>query len=245
MTITLGEKVPGTRITPLRFESYPKSQGGNRGAICKCDCGTEWKVALTAIRRGKTVSCGCKRIDNNRSRGYSDLDVARVLSVRTTETNGGCLEFQGFRNQDGYGIICFRGKIMGAHRVAWMIKNGKIPDGMYILHRCDNPPCCNVDHLFIGTQKDNMQDCVSKGRLTRNPRKGDRHPLSKIKERDIPEIRFLLQGGTSQTVIARRFGVSRSTIEQIKYGKTWKHIKTAMEVRDRMNGTKPNGSKGE
>jgi len=75
-----------------------------------------------------------------------------------------CWLWIGYRDARGYGRIMRQGKVCGTHRVSWEIHNGQIPEGMGVLHSCDNPPCVNPQHLFIGTQKDNMRDCTRKGR---------------------------------------------------------------------------------
>lgn len=90
-----------------------------------------------------------------------------------------CWEWTGFRTPDGYGRIASGGKfgtapgagtMYNAHRVSWQLHNGEIPDGLVVCHKCDNPACVRPDHLFVGTQKDNMQDCARKGRIV-TPRK--------------------------------------------------------------------------
>ncbi len=75
-----------------------------------------------------------------------------------------CWEWTGTRQGQGYGILYVEGKSTLAHRFAWAFANGPIPAGMQVLHHCDNPPCTRLSHLFLGTQKDNMQDMASKGR---------------------------------------------------------------------------------
>ena len=75
----------------------------------------------------------------------------------------GCIEYPGARMK-GYGWRWFRGKATFAHRAAWIAAFGPIPEGMCVLHRCDNPPCINLDHLFLGTKRDNYDDMVAKGR---------------------------------------------------------------------------------
>lgn len=75
----------------------------------------------------------------------------------------GCIEWQGNRDADGYGRLETFGEVL-AHRIAYMMQNGSIPEGMVICHRCDNPPCVNPAHLFLGSHQDNADDCVSKGR---------------------------------------------------------------------------------
>lgn len=77
---------------------------------------------------------------------------------------GDCLEFGGKLDRAGYGRIWFRGREMIAHRVAYILANGEIPDGLMVCHRCDNPACINARHLFLGTARDNVLDMVAKGR---------------------------------------------------------------------------------
>lgn len=97
--------------------------------------------------------------------------LRRRLATNVTRTEGGCLEWAGARNGNGYGSVGSvrdehgRSIVYLAHRVAWTIANGPIPEGMSVCHTCDNPPCVNPDHLFIGTNQDNVDDMVSKGRM--------------------------------------------------------------------------------
>lgn len=77
----------------------------------------------------------------------------------------GCWLWSGSRNDKGYGHIHVFNKTIQAHRASWEIANGQIPDGMYICHRCDNPPCVNPEHLFLGSPSDNTRDAVRKGRM--------------------------------------------------------------------------------
>src|SRR5262245_7091110 len=75
-----------------------------------------------------------------------------------------CWLFVGARNNCGYGSITYGGWPEGTHRISWQLHRGPIPDGMWVLHRCDRPSCCNVDHLFLGTPQDNVDDMIAKGR---------------------------------------------------------------------------------
>jgi len=100
------------------------------------------------------------------------IDVRVRLEQRLVRQPNGCLELPGFRDKDGYGAIKEDGVQKRAHRVAWTLAHGPIPEGMRVLHHCDNPPCCETEpseaypegHLFLGTNADNMADCLSKGR---------------------------------------------------------------------------------
>lgn len=97
---------------------------------------------------------------------------ARPLAVRLAEklvqTESGCIVWTGTVTRDGgYGKISVggrHGRILVTHRVAWELENGPIPEGLWVLHRCDNPPCCNVQHLFLGDSATNVADMVAKGR---------------------------------------------------------------------------------
>jgi len=86
------------------------------------------------------------------------------LVPRILVTASGCHEFQGARNDMNYGQIGVKSRLMYTHRVMWIAHHGPIPDGLLVLHHCDNPPCCNLDHLFLGTKRDNAIDMARKGR---------------------------------------------------------------------------------
>ena len=132
----------------------------------------------------------------------------------------GCIEWTGARNRGGYGEIRCGDKISKAHRVAWELKHGPVPDGLQVLHRCDNPPCCTEEHLFLGDHNANMADMVAKGRNVYPVRKGEKHGRSKLTDADVVEIRRQLAAGGNHRVIAARFGVRREHVSLIRAGKT-------------------------
>lgn len=92
-------------------------------------------------------------------RSFMDRFNSRLFHAPT-----GCIEWLGSLSPTGYGTIWVDGKHTRVHRLAWTISNGEIPDGMVVCHTCDNPKCCNIDHLFIGTHQENMDDMTAKGR---------------------------------------------------------------------------------
>lgn len=121
-----------------------------------------------------------------------------------------CWEWKGARHPFGHGQKRFRGKVQYTHRIAWEWVNGPIPEGMCVLHKCDNPPCCNPNHLFLGTNQDNVRDRCSKGRTA----KGEFHYRAKISDDEIMIIRKL-QGFTNRQ-IGSIFGISQPYVSRLR-----------------------------
>lgn len=137
------------------------------------------------------------------------------------DTISGCWVWSGFREAQGYGRLSFtRGRRVQAHRLAWELTNGPIPGGMEVCHRCDNPPCCNPEHLWLGTTRDNQHDKIAKNRQARGERNG-RAKLSAVQAREI--IRRY-HAGESQRSLAKAFGLAMSSIQRIRSGEYWKDI---------------------
>ncbi len=128
-----------------------------------------------------------------------------------------CWEWQGGRNQKGYGKFYLESGKMYAHRFAWTITNGDIPPGTVVRHTCDNPPCCNPAHLELGTHADNMRDAVERGRIARGSRQGK----AILGEGDVTEIWRLLSEKKTQAEVAATYGVGRKAINDIATGKSW------------------------
>lgn len=94
----------------------------------------------------------------------TDADYLARLKSKLKMMPSGCWEIQGFRHKEGYGHMSYRNKGVRAHKLMYMLAVGPIPDGICVLHRCDNPPCCNPAHLWLGTRGDNIRDAAKKGR---------------------------------------------------------------------------------
>jgi|SRR6267378_2687469 len=135
----------------------------------------------------------------------------------------GCWNWKASCAGKGYGQIKLpkERKQIYAHRLSYMIYKGDIPEGLQVMHSCDNPKCVNPEHLSVGTCKDNQQDMKAKGRST----KGERSSCAKLKESQIHQIRYCLSIGMTQEHIARVFGVSQIQISRINTGKRWQHVK--------------------
>jgi hypothetical protein len=141
-----------------------------------------------------------------------------------------CWPFRGATSADGYGRVRFAGRVQTASRVAYLLLVGPIPDGLNVLHHCDNPPCCNPGpkHLFTGTQFVNMADAAAKGRIVqqRHPERaarGERVGTARLTAAAVVGIRALREAGVTQREVAERFGMGRSTISFIERRLTWAH----------------------
>lgn len=154
----------------------------------------------------------------------------RFLNFVTIKDEDECWEWQGQIDKDGYGKVAhfdWRGKhIQFAHIAAYVLFVGEIPKRkgkkkLCVCHSCDNPPCCNPNHLWLGTHKQNQEDCTNKGR----GREGERHGRAKLSEEDVLAIRTLYDKGEyDQYQLADKFHVTQATISGIICGKIWTKI---------------------
>ncbi len=132
----------------------------------------------------------------------------------------GCWNWDGQRGEKGYGIFLLNRKGAGAHRVAWTLARGPIPDGLFVLHSCDNRACVNPSHLFLGTNRDNVEDMLRKGRQPR----GEAKTLAKLTEATVRALRVCRRAGFSVRSMAEVVGVSTKTVRDAINGVTWGHV---------------------
>ena len=132
----------------------------------------------------------------------------------------GCTIWMRYTDKDGYGQVYYDGAQDRSHRLAWRLTHGDIPAGICVLHKCDNPPCCNIDHLFLGTPRDNINDCVAKGR---HP-VGNANGMSILTRSQVVECHWLRKYGWRSIDIARMFGVDKRTIYDLLAGRTWRIV---------------------
>ena len=142
--------------------------------------------------------------------------------------NGDCWLWLGGVAGLGYGSIGLGSRDMGrdyVHRVSWVLENGLIAEDLFVLHTCDVRLCVTPDHLWLGTQKDNMQDMLMKGRGRAGGPSGEKHGMSKLTDEKVRTIRSRYAAGSvSQEVLADEFGVSQSTVSRVLLSECWKHI---------------------
>jgi hypothetical protein len=145
--------------------------------------------------------------------------------------DGFCLIWQGYRTPKGYGQLGIGSRQEGtiqAHRAAYLLEHGELPDNKVICHTCDNPPCVNVAHLYAGTPKENTQDMVRKGRARGGVKYGEEHPNSKLSNAHSARIIELVQSGNSHREVGKMFGVAHSTVGRIARGEC--RSKTSSQV---------------
>lgn len=136
----------------------------------------------------------------------------------------GCWIWQAARSGRGYGTMKIGGRKEAAHRISYELHKGPIPEGMLGCHKCDVRLCVNPDHIFLGTNLDNTQDMISKGRQRYVGQKGAANPKAILKDADVKQIIMLIAKGLNNRAIANRFGVSHGTVSLIRLGKTWPEI---------------------
>lgn len=139
--------------------------------------------------------------------------------------NDDCWSWSGNKTLSGYGRVSAGAKKDGyklAHRLSWEIhNNSSIPDGMFVMHKCDNPECTNPEHLTIGTPKENTQDMIQKGRKRTVASVGLGNGKSLLNEE---KVRLIRQSNLPHAVIARELGVSSNCVRGVRIGRTWSHV---------------------
>lgn len=184
-----------------------EQHNGKKMYKCKCDCGDLCFIYRQHLYKRK--SCGCIGSYNN---------IQEIID-KYTELEGDCLIWKGAG--DRYGKLEFKGKQYTTHRVSYELKYGKIPKGLQACHTCRNKKCCNPNHIYAGTAKQNSADKIKDG----THQEGESCPHHILSERQVLEIRRRYkEENISQRTIAKEYGVTRGAITGIVKRKTWKHL---------------------
>lgn len=225
-----------------KFYTWPSRFSSDRGKYCSVSCrgmarravpvkreclycGKEFGIIPRLLRNSKGWYCSHPCFLNS-LRGKEKIPfIERLTSlIKFPKNENDCAVWTGSPDQQGYGKI---GRIVNGHkltlrphRVVYELYFGPVDSSIGILHICDNPLCCNILHLFAGSQLDNMRDKVTKDRQA----KGEKNGRSKLTNLEVAKIKYLLNNGEMQKIIARKFNVSEYTISAIKSEKMWKHI---------------------
>jgi len=174
--------------------------------------------ANTVNGRAKYCSRRCAMLDRPRAPLYERF-WSKVIK------GDGCWLWTGAHGPDGRGQIQVKSgdtRLTSATRVSWMLHYGPVPRELSVLHKCDNPPCVNPDHLFLGTAKDNIRDCILKGRFRHLvPRRGESNNNAKLTIDRAIQVRHAFAAGATVSALSRRFGIARSTVRSVVHGETW------------------------
>lgn len=202
--------------------SLHQSTAKSNPPICACGCGTPLSPSKhrqrlsdgTIIQKGEFF----RFARNHQYRGRQSNMWEYLLSRSRIE--GTCIVWTGHKNPDAYPLLMFRGKRRTVHVISWMLQHGEAPDGLVIMHRCDNPPCFNPDHLQAGTTTENIHDAIAKGRLVF----GEHHGNSKLTADAVREIRVKCDMGYSRKEISEQFGITPNHITRIFTRREWKSV---------------------
>lgn len=212
------------------FEAFPSTLKRGNGKLCSQACRFLWmsrKAPATCDQCGRKFMARARRRELGRDRLCSVACRAAERRVPDSERlwsnldrSGGpdsCWEWQKFRDDKGYGRIGVTDSPPErTHRLAWILTHGQIPDGLFVCHHCDNPPCCNPAHLFLGTGLDNTKDRVSKGRKAlAGPR---------LTPDEVRKIRHMYAEGMSARRIAKNLGKQQDQISNAANRRSWKTV---------------------
>lgn len=199
-------------VPVMQFEANARSCG---------HCGDGLRKRKTESTKTFAMRRYCSRTCAIRS-GFGRPVAQRLIDYRVIVPSTECWEWSGCRNPKGYGRTsrtpAFAHECL-VHRLSWIINRGEIPAGLHVLHRCDNPPCFNPGHLFLGTNQDNNDDKIAKGRVSKPI--GILNPRAKLTEDDVLAIRV---DERSATTLARIYGVAPPTITRIRTGTGWRRL---------------------
>jgi hypothetical protein len=180
-----------------------------------CGCGQKTKIApVTSRKYGWVKGQPFKWIIGHQNR------MAPTDYIVNPGTD--CWEWQRAKANGGYGRMTVAGRVVRAHRAYWEAINGPVPEGLWVLHKCDNPCCVNPDHLYVGDAADNTRDAVERGRFKPNTMRGEANPRHKLTASQAQAIRSeYIPRVVTASALALRYGVSKKLVLNIVHGKAW------------------------
>lgn len=203
----------------------------NTVKLCECGCGEPAPIAKQSSTKYGYIKGQPKRFVQGHHAAISNhnrklFDPVEHFWEKVEKVNGPvhptlgtrCWPWTGRFDKDGYGKVCFKDNAERASRVAFYLTYGRWPE--QALHRCDNPPCCNPEHLFEGSNQDNTDDMVAKGRQAR----GESAGLAKLTSAQVVEIVGRYLGGAYLSLLAQEYGVHFATVAKIVRGEIWTHV---------------------
>lgn len=191
----------------------PRADGRSGWIVCKPE------TAVAGLAREKAKTQAATKLDE--SSVVFQLDTEKFWSRVQRGDPDECWPWSGSKQKSGYGDLRFQRKLLRAHRVAFILINGAIAKSDQVLHECDNPPCCNPNHLFVGNPKINSDDKIRKGRHAFGERA---HGAIMTKEKVAAIRQFHKEHGGTVVDTAKKFKISKSVAYQIVKRVTWRHL---------------------
>lgn len=186
---------------------------------CQCGCGLRAPISTyTKKDKGRVKGQPARYCHSHWNHALSLEEL--FWQYVTLGAPDDCWEWQKNRHAFGHGFLHYRRTEYQAHRVSYELHNGAIPEGLHVLHKCDNPPCCNPNHLFLGTRLDNIEDRTKKGRSAR----GENVNTARLHTADVLKIRELHRAGITCAELARMYHIGESTARSIVKYRSWKHV---------------------
>lgn len=211
--VTGMERRAGSRTAEAFAERVASAAPGE----CGVECGYGSRVPVVVLNLADEMALPWLPPEAGDERPGKDNEaIARLLKRARRDAKTGCLVWTGGRYaKSAYGAIVYRQGKYRAHRLAWIAHNGPIPNGLYVCHACDNPACIAIEHLFLGTPKDNMTDMRIKGRGRFR---------SRLTVEEVARVKRLLAEGMAMAEVARETGVAYASVFAIKSGKNWRGV---------------------
>lgn len=185
-------------------------------------CGRGFTVLASRLRHDPAMFCS---VDCARAARILPPETRFWAKVDRGEAPNACWTWTGSTVGIGHGRFWANGRRVLTHRFSWEMANGPIPAGLLVCHHCDNPPCVNPAHLFLGTDADNSRDCVRKGRLVPPPvTRGERRWNAKLTAELVRRMRGEYADGATIDDLAPKYGVDRANVWAVVSRQTWKHV---------------------
>jgi len=220
--IAAGQPYRYVRGHNARKEPLPDSLLSDH--LCECGCGNYTNLCARQDKSRGLARGQAQRfcLGHHKAAVTTPQGFWKRVDVRAPDE---CWPWLRYVNDSGYGVTrTSENKAVRASHIAYELTNGTIPKGMFVLHSCDNPACCNPAHLSLGTHTDNMRDMDRKGRRVNSPHYGESHGMSKLTEAQVIEIRRLATSGISYEEIGRRFKISDVHAGRIAMRRCWAHV---------------------
>jgi len=205
------------------LDLVPRQKQSVEFACAECGKTVIQAYGQNATRRSKPKVCSKECLVQRLNRKSRSTAPDRFWSKVDRKSDSECWHWMGHKSPLGYGRFTYqRGKTQQATRIAWFLWHGEFPPAnLQVCHSCDNPPCVNPNHLWLGTGKENMEDMARKGRAHPSGLKGEAHPRARLTEADVLAI---YNSPESSRSLAQKYGVTQTAVFWIKSGRNWSHL---------------------